>query len=404
MRYKLELVLFTCLIFLAGALGYWQGQYIAALRYSPDQSHSILLVGATVGWIFIYSLIKKDLRLNFPYRKIFLLLILDLFVVCFFRNDFSKSLRNFTSILLTYGIVFFLSSLIQSIKLKHVLFILNLVILLVIGASAFVHVTKVGPLTFFAHDNMMLRMGGLFPFSNIGLLAGFSLVVSLISFWLKPSKLNIIYNSIQIVLMLVTIALTDIRSALLTAVFVGIIAILLMVKNKGQRLSLILAIIIISTVGYFAYNIYIANTTGQQTLTESLSYRSEIWKLAVRGTFERPFSGFGSESYLASTIEAGTLQPGLFDSHSAILGLTLQSGIPAILLFLILYVSIFTRTFKSNFKPIVSLGLYWLIAPFFWGDVYMQTIGFIQIIFEITFIGLLLHGDLYSQEKEIESA
>ena len=48
-----------------------------------------------------------------------------------------------------------------------------------------------------------------------------------------------------------------------------------------------------------------------------------------------------------------------------------------------------------------AVSVYWAVAPFFWGDTYLQTIGFIQIIFGISFIGILLHSDLYAK-KQIE--
>ena len=106
MKYKKELVLFFGLLALAAALGSWQGQYIAALEYNPDQSRSLLLVGATAIWITLYLILKKEINFHFPFKPFFFLLVLDLLVICFFRDDIAKSIRNFTSIVLTYGIIF----------------------------------------------------------------------------------------------------------------------------------------------------------------------------------------------------------------------------------------------------------------------------------------------------------
>jgi len=201
--------------------------------------------------------------------------------------------------------------------------------------------------------------------------------------------------------MTIAIALTDTRSAIIAAFAAGCLIVLPRLKDLKQRLSAIFSIIIIVPIGYFAYSTYIVNSTGEQTIVQSLDYRVGIWKMAIRGIGNRPFSGYGSESYLSETIEAASYSPGLSDPHSAIIGLALQSGIFASLLFLILYAKISAKAIVSNPKMFSAVSVYWAVAPFFWGDTYLQTIGFIQIIFGISFIGILLHSDLYAK-KQIE--
>jgi len=400
-KYKLELILFFSLSAIVAALGSWQGQYNSALAWDPDKNYSLFLVSATIAWIITAIILKRELKLNFPFKTTLFFLLLNLFVICFFRDDISKSFRNFVSIFLTYGIIFFLSALINSIKLKNALVVINLTLLLVVVLSGYIHATRVAPLTFFAHDNITARMGGLFPFSHIGLMAGFSIVLSLILLWLKPAKSEFFLNLIQITIMTIAIALTDTRSAIIAAFAAGCLIVLPRLKDLKQRLSAIFSIIIIVPIGYFAYSTYIVNSTGEQTIVQSLDYRVGIWKMAIRGIGNRPFSGYGSESYLSETIEAASYSPGLSDPHSAIIGLALQSGIFASLLFLILYAKISAKAIVSNPKMFSAVSVYWAVAPFFWGDTYLQTIGFIQIIFGISFIGILLHSDLYAK-KQIE--
>lgn len=400
MKYKLELALFGSLVALAAILGSWQGQYIAALNFNPDKNNSVLLIGATFVWVALAIILKRDLRFNFPYKAIFFLLALDLLTICFFRDDIVKSVRNFFSIILTYGIIFFLSSLIQSIKFKRSIFIVNLVILLVIIASAYVHQTKVGPLMFFVHDDPLLRLGGLFNYGQIGLLAGFNIILSLLSLsWGKPSLTEYFYHIAQMAAMVVVIALTDTRSALISAVIAASAIVYLQIKKSNRHLPVAISIGAVIFLSYFAYSTYVAKTTGELTLKESFEHRVGIWRISLDGIKQNPLAGFGSASYLAQSMEAASFNAGLSDPHSAMLGLALQSGVPAVLLFLILYVKISARALRGNFVAIAAIIIYWLISPFFWGDTYLQTIGFVQIIFGVSFIGILLHSDLYAKEK-----
>jgi O-antigen ligase len=400
MKFKKEFILFFGLLALAAALGSWQGQYIAALQYNPDQSRSLLLVGATAIWIVLYLILRKEINFHFPFKPFFFLLVLDLLVICFFRDDIAKSIRNFTSIVLTYGIIFFISAIAQSIRFKRAASIITLAITLIIIASAFIHATKVSPLKFFEHDDPTNRMGGLFTFAHIGLMAGFNIVLSLII--LNMGKLKVIeylFHAVQIILMLIAIALSDTRSALLALSLSICYIVYLSLKKPKNILPVVSTVAMIVFLAYFAYSSYLANTTGELTYTESINYRANIWKISLSGVWQRPFAGFGSESYLAQTMEAVQFNPGLSDPHSAILGLALQSGIPAALLFLILYVKISTKALSSNFRMVFALAIYWAVAPFFWGDTYLQAIGMIQIIFGVSFFAVISHRDLYETKQ-----
>ena len=191
--------------------GDWGG-YLLGTRNIARNQGAIFLLLMTVYWGFVVLINKKSLRLNFPHKKIFLFFILNLFIICFFRPDIVEALRNFTAIILGYGIIIFLSSLLHSMSLRKALFITTFSLFVILCLSACVHITKVGNIIFFDRSNFAYRLGGIFSCGSFGILAGLNALLSLIGYQITERKTGKILYLIGFVTMIIFTLATDLRN------------------------------------------------------------------------------------------------------------------------------------------------------------------------------------------------
>jgi hypothetical protein len=394
------IVFIFCLFFavVVAYFGKWKGFTIEMTDPSLDNTNFLFLVIITGAWTTLALALRNKIYLRLPSKQIIVAFFITTFLICFFRDDVTMSLRNFASILLTYGFVFFMASLLRSIKIRKAVLVLSVCLFATLCISTIIHVTKIGPLRFFEHDDPFVRLGGLFYYGNVGLISGALGLLAIIGLYLKENKIAYkIFYIVSLPSALVWLGLSDSRSGLLGLVCACAFIVFLNRKkiNRTGQIAIITGIVLIGAF-YFLY--YRPNTTGGSMDVDAFSYRVGIWELSWQGILKSPIVGYGSTSYLANTIDAQSYNSLLADAHSAILGLALQSGLVATGLFLIYFFRLtISSIFSSTEKIFSAIAVFWFVASFFWGDIFLGTAGFIQIVFGIFVLTFLTHPDLYEK-------
>ena len=108
-----------------------------------------------------------------------IIFFLNLLFASALRDDFFSSLRQSVGVILSFVVVLFLSSLLQSLSIQRALFIFALSIFVTLLVSTYIHLTTSGVLAFFDHE-FRSRLGGLFFTAHFAMLAGLSGLLSLI--------------------------------------------------------------------------------------------------------------------------------------------------------------------------------------------------------------------------------
>jgi O-antigen ligase len=153
-------------------------------------------------------------------------------------------------------------------------------------------------------------------------------------------------------------------------------------------------------IGLLAGGVYLVKdvskikTTHEYHTSDDFLFRLAIWGFAIDGITERPLTGYGNNNYFARNQKAMRLDDRLTDPHSSTLSLALQSGLVVVVLFYWLYIRMarhYLRASVEPHRPMVAVGVYWLLVPFMWGMIYNGSPGFIQVFFPLTFFLSMMH-------------
>lgn len=397
------------LLFLTALLaqfGKWQGQINEeqAAESGSNSQFLLLYVPLLFGTVY-FSGLMGYLKVFRPFKKVLISFLLVLTGVGLFRGNLSAAVNNMASIALAYSIILGLTVLGFSMPFRRTIALLVLFITFIfLPLTTYIHLTKVGPLVLFPdrlQDNN-LRLGGLLYYAHTAMMLGIGALFALEQLITsRPKSVRVYYGAIFLILN-AFLLLTDCRSSW---------------GGVGLSYSLLIFLHLSRTsrwkfgtlVGLAVLGFYVnegwqsAHTTRDYHTSDDMLFRMAIWGFAVEGIGEQPLTGYGTENYFAHNQKAMATDDRLHDPHSATLSLALQSGLLAVVLFYWLYGKIvrhYNRFGAGPNRPMMAVGLYWLLAPLLWGLVYNGAAGFIQILFPLTFFLGFLHPGCYESSPE----
>ncbi|QJD77226.1 O-antigen ligase family protein [Spirosoma rhododendri] len=400
---------FLFLLFLTALLaqfGRWQGQINEeqAAESGSNSQFLLLYVPLLLGTVYVSGLMGY-LKVFRPFKGVFISFLLVLTGVGLFRGDVGAGINNMASITLTYSIILGLTMLGFSLPFRRTMALLVLFIAFIfLPLTTYIHLTKVGPLVLFP-DRLQennLRLGGLLYYAHTAMLLGIGALFALEQLIVSRSKSVRLYYGLIFLTLNVFLLLTDCRSSW-GGVGLSYSLLIFLHLSRASRWKFG------TLVGLLVVGFYV--NEGWQTIhanrdyhtSDDMLFRMAIWGFAVEGIGEQPLTGYGTENYFAHNQKAMATDDRLRDPHSATLSLALQSGLVAVVLFYWLYGKIirhYNRFGAGNSRPMLAVGLFWLLAPFLWGTVYNGAAGFIQILFPLTFFLSLLHPGCYESRPE----
>ena len=303
---------------------------------------------------------------------------------------------------LSLWIAIFLSALLHSIKIEKALFWISFSLIVTLCLTTLVHLIQIGPLVFFQHNDLTGRLGGLFFFGETAQIAGITVLISFIAFNYKTNNIKkVIYVFFFFFSALAMIA-TDTRSAVFAAL-IGIIFSFFSSKSKINIKSKIFLLILTIISSYLVYY-YISQVFTFATTNDDLKFRQIIWGLTAEAIYEKPIIGYGTETFIPNDLSILPIDQIIYaDAHSAILGITISYGIIGAFLLLLFYVKII-KTFNEKStkinKTFLSIPIYFVMAPFFWGVSYKIAGGFLEILIVIIMIGVIAHPELIIKDEK----
>lgn len=378
-------------LMLVAYYGDWNGQILGVTQ--RDNNAVFLLVFSSLCLLALVAR-KKFLYLHLPYEGLLGIFVAIFILVGLLRTDLFSAVRQLLGVLCTLFIVYTLIALLHSLTFTDALFSISLVLFLTALASLYVHVSKVGPLTFLGnHYNGTLRLGGLFFFASFAMLLGSSGLFSLLGLFQKTSRLRKAFFAVNLLLISVLLLATDTRTAIVSFVLCAIYVLYFKIHRFTWRTvgALILLVLLASAFAVY-YVIYLGSLDNEFALT----MRTGIWEIAWQGILTRPFVGYGTENYFESSPYVGGFFERVRDPHSAVLSHALQYGVISAALFMLYYFLLLWRTFKypKSERAVGAVGWFWLLAPFFWGYIYNISGGVVQVLCLLSLIGIMCHPDL----------
>ena len=373
----------------------WPGLY-GNLR--PETNAASLLI--LCAFALILLLFINPLRLFLPTRNILILIVLNIFIISFFRPDVVQSIRHGVAIMLSLLIVLFLTTLLHSISLRSSILLLMWNLTLAICLSATVHLLTVGKMTFLVH-NITTRVSGLFYYANNAMMASVSILLSILALFLSKRKAItaplLLFN---ITICLLLLASTDTRSAML-ALVVSLFFILALIKVPlGTKIILVSLGILILISSYLFLN----SDEKKERNQEKLMVRQMIWKATIGGIKERPLVGFGNkEIFFQEDYKARKITRAIHDAHNAFLMHMLTFGIPSWILFMLFLLTIVRNgfnSFKNEFHCLHAITLLWIFVSFFWGRTFLLSSNITQIMFMVSMLGIVCHPEAYKNSTQ----
>ena len=383
--------LFFLLFFaiLVAYFGEWRGWVWVSQQ---GGSKAVFLAGLTFFAVIVAVIGKRFLRFHLPYPKLFIAFLLNIFVMSFLRDDVLLSLWQSAGVFFTVLIVFFMASLLYTMSFVDALLTLCIAVLATLLASTYVHITKVGLLTLFDHSYTS-RLGGLFYYAHFAMLAGFGGLISVLGLFYSHSFRYKVVFVITLLVSSILLPFTDTRSVLFSFVVCAVVAYFYI--NRKITIYGILFLFFSLAISALAFIYFNYSSTGVLQETD-VNMRYQIWLAALQAIANKPLQGYGNTDYFYSFIWSRGVSPNAIrDPHSSFLAHALQYGLTSLVLFMAYYAAFFIRAYKFSrkYRALVSIALYWIIAPLAWG-IYGISGGFIEMFFLLSFVGVLGHPDL----------
>lgn len=229
----------------------------------------------------------------------------------------------------------------------------------------------------------------------IGLLAGFSLILSRVSLGLKLFGVTLMLLSSYIwsIVMFRSTLATMLLSMLLYPVFLSR-------ANRFQLLMVVLPLVAIATplIVNFLYQ-HFTNAEGGEV-------RLESYQLAFREIPNRLFFGTGEDSAFGQTY-ASLFGPKFFPSDLGLVGITFKYGILGLLIYLYFHFSILVKLCKTNWQHLSEHGrshpLIWALLIFFCAQTFNLVLnpglayaqGITVAAISVALSGLVLHENTH---------
>ena len=348
------------------------------------------------------SLTFVSKKTNFQIVFFFIMLLF----ITLLRGNFFNSIRNLIAIYTTYFVLILVARISSKIEIKTYLNLLvDFIVFIVLPVNILIQFFIVGGFAFFP-DRVsfdFLRFGGGLYHAHNGMTLGFAFLLQV--FLLKNYNNNHLYFIyIKLLVLLVFIILTDCRS-----VWGAIIVCVVIINTTSFKSSMLIKYLsgfFIFVLILFMVSNYMSSVgTGAKT-TEDFEYRTEIWNISLDGIKESPLIGYGVDGFFPQSIKAKTFNENLNDTHSSILALLLQFGIIVSSIFFYIYYTtgrFFYKYTKKKYKGLIFILVFWIFAPFFWGNIYNGTTSFIQWFFPFSVFSILLHDDIFSKKNIVNN-
>lgn len=390
------------LLFLIFLIAFYYGDFggqILAESAKEKGSNAFFQVSLALFAMFYIYFTKTQIKL--PHKKIFFSYLLLLFILSFFRHNIIEDLRLSISIILTQFIILFLSTLMHKLRFADSLFYLVLTFIIVLWVCLFVHINSVGIISF-AERNMYNRLGGLYFYGLTGTLAGLTVLLSGIGFFIDKSSYRKMFFAICIVNSLLFTLGSDLRNVLAASCICLILLFYLFSKRERyMKFVFVLALAGLILMG----NYYLNHSEAASTTDSDLGVREMIWAWTYDGISKQPIIGYGKVNYFATNLNSMIFQDELSDPHSSILNLTLKFGIPATLLFLFYFAKLMIYNYKRDriFKgSLLVIPLYWFLSTITGGTFFIGNGYFGSYIFGLSMFGIFLHPQLFYKNIPIK--
>lgn len=377
--------------------GKWQGQVNdgEATKSGANSIFLLAYVPLLFGTLYASGVIGY-LRALIPVKAILTTFLIAIMSVGLLRGELSSSINNIASVALTYGIILGLVALSFSMPFRRpVDLIIVFITFIFLPLTAYIHVTKVGPMVFFPdrlQDNN-LRLGGLLYYAHTAMILGIGALFSLKQLITYKSKTERLYYAIVFLTLNTFLLLTDCRSSW-GGVLVSYLILTMAYLTRINRWRFAICIGLLAGGVYLAKDISKIKAAPEYNTSDDFLFRMAIWGFAIDGIIDRPLTGYGNNNYFARNQKAMRLDDRLTDPHSSTLSLALQSGLVVVVLFYCLYARMARHYIRFGIqlhKPMIAVAIYWLLVPFMWGMIYNGSPGFIQIFFPLTFFLSLMH-------------
>jgi len=341
------------------------------------KSNSIFLIIANIVLFFVIFKKQKRIVSSLLFNKLFLLYLTTLFVLIFFRIDKIKELRSFIHLLLTYLLVFQVSSIMHSIEFVKLVKYLSNYLTIVLLLCLLVFLNNYGQIYFFEHKSAS-RLGGLFFFGSTAIIAGFCMLINV---FLYSRKVERLFTAFKILFSFIILLATDTRMVILITILSSVFILF------WERRKMILTILIIGGISFNMYNVMTEKDKKSQ-VEDDYEFRTLIWGTTIIKIRDRFLIGYGQENPFENMLKSKVDY--LQDPHSAYLSIVLRQGIiAAALLFLFYY-----KKLKENFNVISILVLYYFLSVIVGTELFLGNLEYINVLFNITLFGLLLHPDM----------
>lgn len=358
------------------------------------------IIGILLSIILCKYRIDNNIRINLP-PKIYSLLIIFVItniVFSLFREGFISSLRNSLSTAIALFLVINISSIYVTIPInKAINAYINFIFYVLLPVNVFIQQYYNGGFVLFPDRDYFdnLRFYGCLYHAHLGMIFGFADLLLIIKILIRIKF--VFFDIIKIVILTLAILYTDCRSAW-GGLILSIVFFLIINKNKNLIQKFFICILFVCTVTY-SVNYLFLNSSTVKGIAEDSDFREFIWNVGITKIFDHPIIGNGSAE-LFKTVDASNNYAGwLYDPHNAYIHLILVVGIPLAILLLSVYFKMFKIAYSRN-KAILSIIIFWLFIPMFWGHIYNLSLVFMPIFVSITLFSILLHPQLSNLYKE----
>ena len=387
--------------------GEWEGTAngVGTPLVLTNSPYYIALIPVLMGVLW-WTGLKRHLRVFFKFRYSFGAYFLLITALSFLRPDVATSFSNAMSVVLCYTVVFCYGAIAFSLPYRRMVDVFLIFIALIFLPSAiYVHLRFVGPLVLFPDREVSnnLRFGGVVYYAHTAMILGTGCMLALSQFLdARTTRGKLIYGA-TLGLCGLFLLFTDCRSVMSGLAMAGTYRFLSSLPSLKRYVTITaMAVLgILLTIGLSLRN----KPVTKYDTEGDFSFRSYIWMYAFQGVQENPWVGYGSKSYLKTNETAlDHLGPDLYDPHNALLGLALQSGVIALVLFLIIYISLnrlYLKHALARGRPQLMLTIFWVYVPLFWGAMYNATPDFIEFFIPLIYVLNFLHPDLYRHRTPV---
>ena len=193
----------------------------------------------------------------------------------------------------------------------------------------------------------------------------------------------------------------DLRTA------IGAVAIALSVQYLfflQSRKKSIFPFLILVSVLYGSYKIYVKLNESGNLVSSDLAYRELIWQISIPGIVKRPITGYGAvANFYKNNPRVLAFHEFLVDPHSSYLALMLQSGVVTFILLMVYLFQVARFNFLSaayHTKALISIFAFWLIVGSTGGYMYDLDYDITSVVFLFSVLAFCCHPSHFAENRK----